>query len=152
MADRVSKKVRSRIMSAIRGKDTKPERILWDMLRELQEPPERWANLPGKPDFVFERAGVLVFVDGCFWHRCPKHSSSPKTNPRFWRDKFAANVARDRKVDSLLSENGWIVMRFWECALLGDPDDVLYRIESEIEDRVSELRENDKEWRKEIEG
>lgn len=139
-------------MRSIKGKDTKPEKLLWDLLRELQEPPERWVQLPGKPDFVFDRAGVAVFMDGCFWHRCPKHCSTPKTNVKFWTEKFEANVERDRKVDSLLSENGWIVMRFWEHELLEDPDDVLYRIESEIEDRLSELRDNDESWGKDAEA
>lgn len=139
--DRVTKKVRSMIMSRIRGKDTLPERIMWALMKEMDTPPERWACLPGKPDFVFEDVGIVVFIDGCFFHRCPRHLSNPKTNRLFWQKKFKANVERDRKVDGMLVENGWDVMRFWECDVKWDPDDVLYQIETMIEDKAKDLRD-----------
>lgn len=145
--DRVSREKRSEIMSKIRGRDTLPERLLYALLREMNSPPERWANLPGKPDFVFEAAGIVIFVDGCFFHRCPQHSSDPKTNRSFWRKKFEANVARDRKVTQLLRENGWDVYRFWECHVKGDPDDVLYLIETAVEDKMKDQRSRDAEWK-----
>jgi DNA mismatch endonuclease (patch repair protein) len=66
-----------------------------------------------KPDIVFTRQRVAVFVDGCFWHRCPEHGSAPKANGDWWRQKLDANVARDRRNDAALSEAGWRVLRLW---------------------------------------
>lgn len=70
-----------------------------------------------RPDFVFPRLRVAVFVDGCFWHGCPKHGTQPKTNAAFWRDKIVTNKARDRRVNRLLRKRGWIVVRVWEHEL-----------------------------------
>lgn len=63
---------------------------------------------------LFTRARVAVFVDGCYWHRCPLHSTAPKNNADWWQHKLAANVARDRDTDRRLAEAGWISLRLWE--------------------------------------
>ncbi len=65
-------------------------------------------------DITFPRPRVAVFVDGCFWHGCPIHGTSPKNNAAWWRAKIDANIARDRDTDSRLREAGWIVIRIWE--------------------------------------
>ena len=65
-------------------------------------------------DIVFGPARVAVFVDGCFWHRCPIHATAPKANGEWWAEKLEANVARDRHTDELLEQAGWLVMRVWE--------------------------------------
>jgi DNA mismatch endonuclease (patch repair protein) len=70
-----------------------------------------------RPDFVFRRLRVAVFVDGCFWHGCPRHFIKPKGNAKFWRDKIATNRARDRKVNRTLRSMGWKVARVWEHEL-----------------------------------
>ena len=70
--------------------------------------------LPGTPDIVFPSAMVAVFVDGCFWHGCPKHATQPKGNASFWATKLAANKERDRKVNHALRAKGWKVLRIWE--------------------------------------
>jgi DNA mismatch endonuclease (patch repair protein) len=70
-----------------------------------------------RPDFVFPKLKLAVFVDGCFWHGCPKHGTKPKGNASFWRDKLAANKARDRRVTRTLRRNGWRVLRIWEHEL-----------------------------------
>lgn len=67
-----------------------------------------------RPDIVFTRAYVAVFVDGCFWHRCPHHGNDPKANSDYWRVKLDRNVFRDRENDRRLSEAGWTVLRVWE--------------------------------------
>lgn len=67
-----------------------------------------------RPDIVFTRARLAVFVDGCFWHCCPKHGNVPRANGSYWRPKLARNVARDRAVDWALSSAGWQVIRAWE--------------------------------------
>jgi DNA mismatch endonuclease (patch repair protein) len=77
----------------------------------------RGAKLMGKPDFVFRRERVAVFVDGCFWHGCPRHGTMPRNNREFWKAKLARNAARDREVTRALREAGWRVLRVWECAL-----------------------------------
>lgn len=66
------------------------------------------------PDVVFTRARVAVFVDGCFWHRCPLHGTTPKSNVNYWGPKLQGNVDRDRKVDESLFSEGWTVVRVWE--------------------------------------
>lgn len=67
-----------------------------------------------RPDFVFRQARLAVFVDGCFWHGCPKHGTQPKGNRTFWKNKFARNIARDRLVNQTLRRANWRVLRIWE--------------------------------------
>lgn len=67
-----------------------------------------------KPDVVFTRRKVAVFVDGCFWHSCPVHGTSPKSNTSYWGPKLKANVERDRRNDAGLAGEGWLVVRIWE--------------------------------------
>ena len=77
----------------------------------------RGSKLPGKPDFVFPKLKTAVFVDGCFWHACPKHGTQPKNRAAFWLAKLTGNKARDRRVNRALRERGWKVMRIWEHEL-----------------------------------
>lgn len=77
----------------------------------------RDSKLQGKPDFVFPKPRIAVFVDGCFWHGCPKHGTKPKTNAAFWRKKIARNRERDREVGQALRQRGWRVLRIWEHEL-----------------------------------
>jgi len=73
--------------------------------------------LVGKPDFVFPRQKIAVFVDGCFWHGCPAHATWPKQNAEFWRTKILGNRKRDRAVSRQLKKSGWRVLRIWEHGL-----------------------------------
>jgi DNA mismatch endonuclease (patch repair protein) len=75
------------------------------------------ATFQVRPDFIFPKLRLAVFVDGCFWHGCPQHGTKPKGNAAFWRKKFAANVARDRRADRALRRAGWRVLRIWEHEL-----------------------------------
>lgn len=70
-----------------------------------------------RPDFVFRAERLAVFVDGCFWHGCPKHATWPRQNAAFWRAKIEGNIARDRRVDRALRAAGWRVLHLWEHAL-----------------------------------
>lgn len=122
MTDIVSPEVRSRMMSSIRGKDTKPEMLV---RRFLHGQGLRYRlhdrSLPGVPDLVFPRHGAVVFIHGCYWHRhreC-KYATRPRTNVEFWKTKFAGNVRRDRAAVSSLIEDGWRVVILWECGLRG---------------------------------
>lgn len=67
-----------------------------------------------RPDIVFSRARLAVFVDGCYWHRCPAHATHPRSNARFWQQKFQRTVERDRADDAALVSDGWTVIRVWE--------------------------------------
>jgi DNA mismatch endonuclease, patch repair protein len=105
-------------MSANRGSDSAPEVAL---RRELYRRGLRFrkhvrplSGMRCTGDVVFTRQRVVVFVDGCFWHRCPIHATDPKANAEFWSAKFERNVARDRKNDTDLAEAGWTVVRIWE--------------------------------------
>lgn len=107
-----------RRMSEQRTRDTLPEMAL---RRELHRRGLRYrvsvrpiADLRRTADIVFRRARVAVFVDGCFWHRCPEHGSESATNTGWWQTKLEANVARDRDTDSRLAAAGWTVIRVWE--------------------------------------
>jgi DNA mismatch endonuclease (patch repair protein) len=73
-----------------------------------------------RPDIVFTRQRIAVFVDGCFWHRCPLHGSAPRANGEWWQRKLDANVARDRRNDEALRDTGWVVLRFWAHETIED--------------------------------
>lgn len=83
-------------------------------LRYRVDMPIKTGSRTVRPDIVFSRARLAVFVDGCFWHCCPEHGNVPKANPAYWRPKLARNVERDRIVDAELSATNWRVMRAWE--------------------------------------
>lgn len=81
----------------------------------------------GKPDFVFRQLKLAVFMDGCFWHGCPKHSNMPATNREFWRKKLETNKRRDRLVTRTLRASGWRVLRVWEHELTKKNETTLLR-------------------------
>jgi len=98
-------------------RESAPERALRSLLhaRGLRFRKDH-APLPGlrcRADLTFTRDRLVVFVDGCFWHRCPQHGSSPKANGAWWRSKLDGNVARDRRNDKALRAAGWTVLRLW---------------------------------------
>ena len=108
-----------RTMQANRSTDTTPERRLRSELhgRGLRYRKDRRFVAAGqkvRPDLVFAASRVAVFVDGCFWHRCPIHATDPRSNADYWREKFKRNVARDRANDAALQAAGWTVVRVWE--------------------------------------
>lgn len=132
MSDVMTPEQRSRCMSRIKGRNTKPELAL---RRALWARGHRYRvnhRLPGKPDVAFVGARVAVFIDGCFWHGCPEHRVKPKTNPDFWRKKLSGNVERDRKVSALLAAEGWIVLRFWEHEVEDDLRKVVDAVEAAL--------------------
>ncbi|MBY2942813.1 DNA mismatch endonuclease Vsr [Rhizobium leguminosarum] len=128
--DKLDPERRSRNMARVQAKNTGPEMRVRRIAHRLGL---RFrlhrADLPGKPDLVFPRHGIAVFVHGCFWHRhvdC-KRASIPATRLEFWEKKFKANVARDLKQQTALEASGWTVLVFWECEL---------KDESSIEERL----------------
>ena len=111
--DKISREKRSRIMSTIRSKNTRPEIVLRKALwaRGL-----RYRKHYGKEkiDIAFTLERLAVFVDGCFWHGCPLHSHLPKSRRSYWIPKLTGNIVRDRQTNEQLRSAGWTVIRFWE--------------------------------------
>lgn len=115
-------------MSRVRSADTVPEiafrRALWAVgLRYRVR-----ARLPGTPDLAFPKWRLTIFVDGCFWHACPRHYGEPKSNVEFWRTKISANRERDRRVNRELRRLGWRVVRIWEHELRENLPGVVVRV------------------------
>jgi DNA mismatch endonuclease (patch repair protein) len=120
MTDIVDRATRSRMMSGIRGRDTKPEVIV---RKYLHAHGLRYRiaskNLPGKPDIVLSKYRAVVFVHGCFWHRhkgC-RYATIPATNTDFWQAKFDSNTRRDASATRRLRTAGWRVCVIWSCQL-----------------------------------
>lgn len=131
MADMFTKARRSEMMSLIRSFGNKSTEVRlvslfrkqgivgWRRHKVLKfsasRPQPRSRTV--RPDFVFPQARVAIFVDGCFWHGCPRHSHSVRQNRVFWETKLARNKSRDRAASRGLERSGWTVLRIWECAL-----------------------------------
>ncbi len=117
--DHVSKEVRSRMMARVKGRDTKPERIVRS---ELFRAGFRFRlhrrELPGCPDIVLRRYRTTILVHGCFWHGhdC-RRGNLPTSNAAFWQKKIEQNIVRDRENEEKLRASGWLVITIWECAL-----------------------------------
>jgi DNA mismatch endonuclease, patch repair protein len=103
---------RSKNMAAIKNRNTKPELLLRKKLFKNGLRYRISNNLIGKPDIIFPRFKIAVFVDGCFWHRCPECYKKPENNALFWEGKILSNVRRDKLVNEKLIKDGWHVMRF----------------------------------------
>ena len=119
MTDIVDAATRSRMMSGIRGENTKPELYVRSLLhRRGFRFRLHVRNLPGKPDIVLPRYRAVIFVHGCFWHGhdC-KRGSLPKSNVEFWEKKLQRNVSRDAQVMTQLRSLGWEPLVVWECQL-----------------------------------
>ena len=127
--DVLTREQRSRCMSRIKGKNTKPETRLRKALWAKGLRYRVHYNLPGKPDIVFVSARVAVFVDGCFWHLCPIHSQLPQSNRDFWKTKLEKNVARDKRIAQELESKGWTVLRVWEHEIKDDLPEVVAQVE-----------------------
>jgi DNA mismatch endonuclease (patch repair protein) len=113
MTDKFDKATRSRIMSSIKGSNTKMELAVKPTLEALgfeYQPKDVFGN----PDFAHKEQMVAVFLDGCFWHGCPEHYRQPETNVKDWAKKIDANRKRDIGATKLLEGSGWRVIRIWE--------------------------------------
>lgn len=130
IVDNVSASVRSAIMARVHSKGNRStEQAVARAFRVLGV--RNWrrhvairfssAGNHVRPDFVFRDSRLVVFVDGCLWHRCPLHARIPSTNRAYWSDKLRRNVLRDRIADQLLTRAGWRVIRIWEHSIKRDP-------------------------------
>jgi DNA mismatch endonuclease (patch repair protein) len=123
-------------MQANRRRDTRPEVAIRSMLHarglrfRIDRPIPVRQGRPIRPDLVFSASRVAVFVDGCFWHGCPVHGTSPKTNADYWLSKIAENRRRDARNSASLEAEGWIVIRAWAHE---PPQDVVTRVAAAID-------------------
>lgn len=142
MVDIVDNATRSRMMAGIRGRDTKPEKVIRSALhgKGVRFRVNR-RDLPGKPDIVFPGPKAVIFVHGCFWHGhdCPLFRL-PGTRTEFWAAKIGKNRANDANVTQALLENGWRVGIVWECAIRGRGRDVPSVIDTLIAWLRSDIR------------
>ena len=116
--DRVTREVRSRIMASVRTSGGTTERKMEKLLRlrGIRGFRKQWP-VAGKPDFAWPKARVALFVDGCFWHGCPECKRPSKSNRKFWKTKIVSNRRRDARVARKLRNQGWSVLRVWECKI-----------------------------------
>jgi len=145
MADVFSKTKRSQIMSAIRSKGNKDTEVKLALIFRTHgikgwRRHQRISGIPGSPDFVFRHERLVVFVDGCFWHGCPKHGRMPDSNRSFWLWKLNRNMERDKRVSTQLRHAGWRVLRFWAHDL-SNPHTVARRLASGLKN-VGQLCNN----------
>ena len=148
MADTMTPEQRSRCMSAVKGKDTKPEMIV---RRYLFSKGLRFRlhvrSLPGNPDIVLPKYKTVVFINGCFWHGhegC-KYYRLPKSNVEFWESKITNNKSRDVQNEIKLKELGWRVIRIWECEIrrVQDREQSLEKLYHQILRKPSRYDENE---------
>jgi DNA mismatch endonuclease (patch repair protein) len=143
MSDPLSPEHRSWLMSRIRSEDTKPEWVLRSGLHRLGFRFRlRDKAIPGRPDLVLPKYGAVVFVHGCFWHqhrRC-RAASVPKSNTAFWEEKFARNLARDRRNRRELRKLGWRVLVVWECELMKETVATIEKVADWLRDEDQEKR------------
>jgi len=127
--DVFTKAKRSEVMSRIRSRGNKATEVAlaklfrrhkitgWRRQLQLKIKNAKLKIVRVRPDFVFPKLKLAIFVDGCFWHGCPRHGTQPKGNAAFWKKKFARNIARDRLVNRALRRANWRVVRIWEHEL-----------------------------------
>lgn len=129
------KEVVSRVMSANRAKNTSPEVALKKHLKlnGLKGFASHYKGIPGRPDICYKEYRLAIFVNGCYWHRCPYCKPSvPKTHKGFWTKKFKNNKERDRRKQLELRRHDWHSITIWECQIKKDPDRCVKRIKKMI--------------------
>ena len=138
-------KTRSEMMSRIKGRDTKPElrlrSALWAAGLRYRK---HHATLAGRPDVVFPGPKVAVFIDGGFWHGCPKHYVRPRSREQFWAGKLRENIDRDRRQTLKLEAEGWKVVRIWECEVFEALAACIERVMLAVRDGISDTQRS---WR-----
>jgi len=138
MTDVLTPTQRKYNMSQIKGKNTSPEIIIRKLLYSKGIRGYRiHYPLIGKPDIVFIKRRLVVFIDGCYWHKCPECFTIPQTRTEFWLEKINKNVARDNKINHQLVNEGWKVLRFWEHDVRKNPEEIVDTIISGIKERTS---------------
>jgi DNA mismatch endonuclease (patch repair protein) len=123
-------------MSRVKSKNTKPEILLRKKLWSNNLKGYRLkSNLIGKPDIIYPKKKIVIFVDGCFWHMCPTHFRRPKSNLKFWNVKFEQNKKRDELINNFYKNSEWKILRFWEHEIKQNIDICIKDINREYKKR-----------------
>ncbi|NNC81975.1 MAG: very short patch repair endonuclease [Flavobacteriales bacterium] len=130
-------------MRGNRGKDTKPEmrlrKALW--AAGIRGYRLHWKSVPGRPDISFPGRRIAIFVNGCYWHRCPHCDLPlPKSHQAFWKEKFEKNIARDERKSRELLDLQWKVHVIWECEIKQDIDACVHRVSALLENEEDQGR------------
>jgi len=129
LMDNLTKEQRRKNMQNIRSTGTTPERLIMKELRKRKIYfAKNVASIIGKPDIVFRRKKIVIFVDSDFWHGHPKRLIMPKTNVEYWENKIFRNKKRDKVVSNFLKKEGWKVIRFWEFDIKKNPQKCINKI------------------------
>ena len=135
MADNLTKEQRHKNMCNIRSSNTKLEQ---DIMKSLYKSGLRFRknvkSLPGKPDIAIKKYKIAVFLDSCFWHKCPEHFKKPKSNLEYWEPKIQRNVERDKQINEYYKKENWHVLRIWEHEKKKDFDKTAAKIKKFIEE------------------
>ena len=133
MTDNLTKEQRTKNMKAIKSSHTKMEdyicKVLW---KEGFRFRKNVKNLPGKPDIAIKKFKIVIFLDSCFWHKCPEHFKKPKSNLEYWDPKIERNVKRDIEVNKFYNDNQWHILRIWEHEFKNNLDATINKIETFI--------------------
>ncbi len=133
--DVFTKRKRSEVMSKIKSQNTKIELILCNALKSKGHKFIIHSKMEGKPDLLFQRKKIAIFVDGCFWHKCPECFRRPKSNKKYWTQKIEKNVNRDKIITANLKKRGYFVLRIWEHEIKKSLRQVLKKIETRLINR-----------------
>lgn len=115
MADNLTKEQRHKNMTNIRSTNTRIEKdvtkALWNFGYRFRK---NVKTLPGKPDIAIQKYKIVIFLDSCFWHKCPEHFKKPKSNLEYWEPKIKRNIERDAEINQYYKDNNWHILRIWE--------------------------------------
>ena len=115
MADNLTKEQRHKNMTNIRSTNTRIEKdvtkALWNLGYRFRK---NVKTLPGKPDIAIQKYKIVIFLDSCFWHKCPEHFKKPKSNLEYWEPKIKRNIERDSQINQYYKDNNWHILRIWE--------------------------------------
>mgnify|MGYP005851435249 FL=1 len=129
MTDVLTKKQRSYNMARIKSKNTGPELVLRKLLSKNKVRGYRLHyKIFGNPDLVFPEKRLAIFIDGCFWHKCPVCFIKPTSHVKFWEQKIRNNLKRDKEVNKFLAKNNWKVLRIWEHEIEKNPEKICLKI------------------------
>lgn len=134
MADNLTPEQRHKNMSHIKSTNTKIEKditkALWNLGYRFRKNAK---SLPGKPDIAIKKHKVVIFLDSCFWHKCPEHFKKPKSNLEYWEPKIKRNIERDAEINSYYQQKNWHILRIWEHEVKKDFNNTLEKIKNFIE-------------------
>lgn len=127
--DKLTKEQRRKNMQAVKNKNSKIENLVCNALWNRGIKYRRnVANLIGKPDIAIKKYKIVLFIDSCFWHKCPIHYKTPAVNTEFWDKKITGNMLRDKKVNTYYLMNNWNILRIWEHQLKNDFENTIDEI------------------------